>query len=528
MRQKPKGYFSLVLHSHLPFVKHPEHEYFLEEHWLFEAIIESYLPLLMNLSKLEAEGVKARITISLTPTLCEMLADHHLQEKFAAHLNKLIELSERECARLANDGVYFNVANFYRERLYALKNFYENNLQGNALNGYKNFMQKGVLEIITCGATHGFLPLLSVNEQAVRAQLRVAVMTHEKHLGVKPRGIWLPECAYYKGLDKLLAECGIEFFFLESHGLIYGQPTPRFGLYAPVFTPSGVAAFGRDPESGRQVWSSIGGYPGDADYRDFYRDIGYDLDYEYVKPYICPDGTRVFTGLKYHRITGQSEYKEVYVPEHAAGKARDHAENFHFNREKQIEHLSAFIDRPPLIVSPYDAELFGHWWFEGPDFIYHLFRAIAKYDVIDPITPAEYLEIYPTNQMIHPTPSSWGKDGYYDVWINPQNDWIYRHLHKIAEVMQSLAARFSGTKDELIERLLNQMNREVLLAQASDWAFLITTGTAVEYATKRTKTHISNFLRLAEMIDREIDEAYLAELEHKNSIFYGVTFEVWN
>ncbi|GHV06705.1 hypothetical protein AGMMS50229_11990 [Campylobacterota bacterium] len=275
------------------------------------------------------------------------------------------------------------------------------------------------------------------------------------------------------------------------------------------------------------MWSSISGYPGDPDYRDFYRDIGYDLDFDYISPYICPDGTRVFTGLKYHRITAQGGYKEVYKPKIAFERAREHASNFHFNREKQIEHLANYMDRPPLIVSPYDAELFGHWWFEGPEFIYNLFKEMHKNGVVEPITPREYLEIYPTNQMIHPSPSSWGKDGYFDVWINPQNDWIYPHLHKMADTMQTLATRFRNETDPLVCRLLDQMNRELLLAQASDWAFLITTGTAVEYATKRTREHIADFIRLTDMIERGIDETVLSDLEERHSLFEGIHFGIW-
>lgn len=522
-----RGYFSLVLHSHLPFVKHPQYGYFLEEQWLFEAIIESYLPLLINLEKLQNEGVKTRITISLTPTLCEMLSDFHLQAKFREHLDKLIKLSEIECKRLEHDAVYNNVAHFYKNRLSELRDYFVNQLNSCVLTGYKKFMQAGMIEIITCGATHGFLPLLSVNDQAVEVQLKVAVKTHQKHFGVSPKGIWLPECAYYDGLDEKLRANGIEFFFLESVGLAYGRPTPRFGLYAPIFTQNGVAAFARDPESSRQVWSSISGYPGDTDYRDFYRDIGYDLDYEYIKPYISPDGTRVFTGLKYHRITGTSEYKEVYNPQIAFERTKDHASNFHFNRAKQVEHLSQFMDRPPLIVSPYDAELFGHWWYEGPDFIYHLFKEIDKHKTLEPITPVEYLAKYPTNQMVHPSPSSWGRDGYYDVWLNPENDWIYRHLHALADKMEHLAHKYRDEPDQKTRRVLSQLNRELLLAQASDWAFLITTGTATNYSVKRTKEHISNFLRLEEMLESGVDDELLEELEGQNSLFYGVDFTVW-
>lgn len=197
-----KGYFSLVLHSHLPFVKHPEHDYFLEEHWLFEAIIESYLPLLMNLDRLQKEGVKVRLTVSLTPTLCEMLADEHLQEKFGLHLDKLIGLANKECARLAQDWVYRDVAYFYRDRLESLRRFFRESLENCVLSGYRRFMQAGMLEIITCGATHGFLPLLSVNERAVEVQLAVAVRTTKSIWGLNPKGSGCPNAPTTKGWIK--------------------------------------------------------------------------------------------------------------------------------------------------------------------------------------------------------------------------------------------------------------------------------------------------------------------------------------
>ncbi len=525
---QPKGYLSLVLHSHLPFVKHPEHDYFLEEHWLFEAILESYLPLLINLNALKREGTPFCLSVSLTPTLCEMLSDTHLMEKFDRHLNKLIELADKECERLAENRELHTVARFYQERLGQLKRFFEQELNCSVLDGYRALHRSGHLEILTCGATHGFLPLLSVNPKSIQVQLEIAVRTHKKHFGVPPRGIWLPECAYYEGLDEALSDVGIEFFFLESHALAYGRPTPRFGLYAPIFTPKGVAAFARDPESSRQVWSSIVGYPGDFDYRDFYRDIGYEREMAYIAPYICPDGTRVFTGLKYHRITGEGEDKAVYNPATALSRAQEHAYNFIFNREKQVEHLSHYMDRPPLITSPYDAELFGHWWFEGPEFLYHLFRALSQSPHLEAITPAGYLERYPTNQMIHPSPSSWGKNGYYEVWLNRDNDWIYRHLHRMADRLSALACHHQNEPDGPKRRLLNQMSRELLLAQSSDWAFLITPATATHYATKRTKEHISHFLRLEQMLKEEtIDEGFLNWLEQRHSLFEGEEFTLW-
>ena len=205
------------------------------------------------------------------------------------------------------------------------------------------------------------------------------------------------------GDDEILREYGIRFFFTDAHGILHASPRPKYGVFAPVYCPSGVAAFGRDLESSKQVWSAQEGYPGDPYYREFYRDIGYDLEYDYIRPYIHPSGLRVHTGIKYHRITGKTADKQPYIPWIARERAAVHAGNFMFNREKQIEYLVEIMDRRPIVVSPYDAELFGHWWFEGPQWLDFLLRKIA-YDQqnIELISPIDYLAIYPRNQVSTP------------------------------------------------------------------------------------------------------------------------------
>jgi 1,4-alpha-glucan branching enzyme len=522
-----KGYWVPVLHSHLPFVKHPDYEYFLEEHWLYEAISECYIPLLKNLKRLHDEGIDFRLTISVTPPLAEMLDDRHLMEKYERYLDRQIELGTKECKRTQDDTVYEGIAHFYYNKFIEIKEFFTNFLQRNVLNGYRFFNDLGKIEVITCGATHGFLPLLSVNEKAVEVQIEVAVAAHTKHFKKPPKGIWLAECAYYDGLDKILKENGIEFFFVDSHSLVYGEPTAINGVYAPIYTEHAVAAFARDPHSAKQVWSSKEGYPGDVNYRDFYRDIGYDLDYDYIKDHIDPDGTRVFTGYKYHKITGETDYKEVYNPYVASDITKSHAENFHYKREQQFEHLGQYMDRTPMVVSPYDAELFGHWWFEGPDFLYNLFKEIHNKHIFKAVTPLEYLSMYPKNQVINPSASSWGDEGYYDVWLNEANSWIYRHLHNMADDIINLANTYTNGADFNTTRLLNQMTKELLLAQSSDWAFLVTTKTAIEYSEQRTKEHISNFQTLKNMINSEINFELLEELEYKNSIFSFIDYRVF-
>jgi 1,4-alpha-glucan branching enzyme len=522
-----KGYWIPVLHSHLPFVKHPEHKNFLEEFWLFEAITECYIPLLQRLKKLDDENIDFALTISVTPPLAEMLDDIHLMEKYDRYLETLIELGHKEVIR-TKDSEYENIAKFYLYFFTQTKEFFDGFLNGNVLNGYRYFYDKNKIEVITCGATHGFLPLLSVNKEAVNAQIKLAKLSHEKHFNKSPKGIWLPECAYYDGLDVILNQNGIEFFIMDAHGIVYSDPTPKHAVYAPIITPNKVAAFGRDNESSKQVWSSKDGYPGDFCYRDFYRDIGYDLDFDYIKDYINPDGVRVFTGFKYHKITGNSDYKEIYDPLHAAYKTIEHAQNFHFNREKQITSISSMMDRLPIIVSPYDAELFGHWWFEGPEFLYNMFKEIDAHKVIKAITPVQYLNMYTENFIANPHPSSWGDQGYYDVWLNKSNDWIYRHLHEMADVMVESANLYKNNASTHQETLLNQMSRELLLAQSSDWAFLMTTATATEYSEARTKEHIGNFFKIKDMLDNTyFDEDFFTKISEKNSIFDFINFRTY-
>lgn len=516
-----KGYLCFVLHAHLPYVRHPEHEDFLEEKWLFEAITETYIPLIQVFDRLLRENIKFRLTMTLSPTLMSMFTDPLLQERYIRYLAKLIELADKEEGRTYGSP-FHETALIYKKRFGEAMSVFCDQYGRNLINAFKKFQDSGRLEIITCAATHGYLPLMALYPEAVRAQIKAAVDLYTRSLGRPPHGIWLPECAYTPGIDEILKENGLKFFFTDSHGVLYASRRPRFGVYAPIYCPSGVAAFGRDMESSKQVWSSQEGYPGDFEYREYYRDIGYDLDFEYIKPYIHPDGIRTHTGIKYYKITGKVDlsHKEPYNPRRAVERAAVHAGNFMFNRQHQILHLSSLMERPPIIVAPYDAELFGHWWFEGPVWLEYLIRKIAfDQNIIEMVTPSDYLQKFPCNQVAVPCSSSWGNKGYHEVWLCEANDWIYRHLHMAADRMTSMANRRPGAAG-VLRRALNQAARELMLAQSSDWAFIMSTGTMVEYALRRTKTHLNNFLRLyGEIEGGRIDEGWLSDLEHRNNIF---------
>ncbi len=522
-----KGYLALVLHAHLPFVRHPEHNFFLEEDWLYEAITETYLPLLDVFDQLYEDDIDFRITMSITPPLANMLSDELLISRYVRHLEKLIELTEKEIIRTKWLPEFHDSAIEYNRRIKKSYTLFTNKYEKNLIKQFKRFQDVGKLEIITSGATHGFLPLLRSNKNTVRAQVQVGVADYREKFGRNPRGIWNGECGYYLGLEDELAQAGINYFFVDAHGIIYGKERPVYGVFAPIVTPPGVAAFGRDIESSRSVWSARDGYPGDPNYREFYRDIGFDLDLDYIQPYIDPAGIRINTGIKYYRITGEPD-KQPYNFQNAINTADHHAYDFMQQRENQIENLSHQMNRPPLIVSPYDAELFGHWWYEGPQFINFLLRKIScDSDKIKLTTPSEYLEEFPENQLSQPAFSSWGNNGFGEVWLNDSNDWIYKHLHKAADRMVMIANKNKNATG-ILKRALNQAARELLLVQSSDWAFIMKTNTTVQYAHKRTNDHINRFTSLYEQIEAgNIHQNELKKIEDQDNIFSNIDFKVY-
>jgi len=533
------GHLALILHAHLPFVRHPEHEEFLEEDWLFEAITESYIPLLEMMQRLVRDEVPFKLTMTVTPTLCAMLEDQLLRERYLRHLERSIALAAREIERNGAD-----------DRLRALSEFYHANfsqcrarfLEWNRdlLSVFRQLREEGCLEIMASAATHGLLPLLQPSPEAVRAQVLIGCDAYRSTFGADPVGFWLPECAYMPRLEAIMQEANLRWFLVDAHGLMFGEPRPQRAIFAPCYTPAGPAVFARDRDSSRQVWSATEGYPGDPAYREFYRDIGFDLPLECLRP----DSTAAFprfTGIKYHRITARAGAKELYDPALAGAAADAHATHFLEARREQMKELRAHAFTP-IVVAPFDAELFGHWWFEGPQFLEAFIRkAVCQHQDLrltsraeygQPglrlTTPTEFLTAYPTQQTVAPAPSSWGENGHLAVWLDETNSWIYPHLHSAARRMSENARRHQQNPDALTDRVLQQLARELLLAQSSDWAFLIKTGTAKHYATKRVTDHLLRFNRLHDELARgEIDEAFLANCEWRDNLFPNVNWRCY-
>jgi 1,4-alpha-glucan branching enzyme len=530
LKNTPQGYLCLVLHAHLPFVRHPEHDYMFEENWFYEALTETYLPLLAHFTTLSDDRVPFRIALSITPTLCAMFSDELLQKRYLRHLSRLIELAEKETGRTKGNPELSEAAAMYLERFRRCRWLYEEVFGRDLAAAFGKFQEQGMLEILASAATHAFLPALQASENAVRAQVRVGVEAYRRLFGRDPMGFWLPECGYYPGLETILYKEKIRYCIVDSHGVLFAEPRPSCGVFAPVECANApVAAFGRDGESSRSVWSADEGYPGHPDYREFYRDIGFDLDIDYLRPYIDPAGIRVQTGIKYYKVTDRKGAdKKPYRRLDALRIADGHAEDFLHKRLSEIRRCAPLMDRPPLITAPYDAELFGHWWFEGPEWLNFLIRKIAfDQNALALITPSDYLALHPRSERCEPSFSSWGEGGYSAMWLNESNDWVYRHLSRMEERMAECAGRFPDAQG-LLRRALNQMARELMLAESSDWAFIMKSGTVVNYAVRRTREHIAAFLQLYDgAVRNAVDEKLLASLESRNNIFPDIDYRVY-
>ena len=517
---KATGDLLLVLHAHLPYV-HSSAPGSLEEDWYFQALLECYLPLLDVLEAAAADpSQQPRLSMGLSPTLLSLLSNRNLSERFGSWL-----AVRQELLLQAPSGFEAAAADLAQHLTQATSTWQR--CGGNLLPRFQKLQQAGVLDLLTCAATHGYLPLLRDCPEAVRAQLLTAVREHQRLLGVRPQGIWLPECAYYEGLDRLLVGCGLRYAILDGHGLLHGQPRPRYGVYAPICTPAGMAFFGRDSESTLPVWSARDGYPGDPDYREFHRDLGWDLAASELEQrgITCPRPL----GLKLHKVSGRQcslDAKQAYDPAGAMAAARRDAGHYLQGRAQHLQRLETAMERRPLLVAPFDAELFGHWWFEGPRFLAELFRQ-AEHHGVGLITLRDALSRGDSLQLCQPSPSSWGQGGYHNYWLNDSNAWVIPEWNRASRAMVQRVSR--GVGSERDRTLLNQAGRELLLAQSSDWSFILRAGTTTELARERIERHLGRFWQLLQAIDDHatLDEDWLAAICAEDGLFPSINAADW-
>ncbi|MBI3929494.1 MAG: DUF1957 domain-containing protein [Armatimonadetes bacterium] len=507
------GYLMLHLHAHLPFVADPiqfdvEDRWRPQGHpqeWYPEAVRETYLPLLDLFETLVAEGVDFKLSMDLSPPLVAMMKSQRHAADMLIYLDRLIQLARLEVERTRREEPHYRrVAEMHLQHLRrnrALFLGYGGDLAG----AFKKFQDAGYLELCTCIGTHPMLPLWTSQPQAIRGQALAAADCHLRVFGRPSHGVWLPECAYTPGIEPLLEEAGFGYFFSETHTVTRGDSPAEFGVNAPVYARgSRVAVFPRDPETGKQVWSGEEGYPGDVDYLEFHIRGG---------------------PFKYNRITDRQTgwHKEPYNPDWADKKAADHAGHFMDCRNARFEYLRRAMWKKPLAVATYDAELFGHHWYEGPRFLYYLFKKL-HYDqnVTELATPSAYLAANPVSQDMYPTVSSWGHQGTFEKWMYGHTAWMYRHAHEASEEMGRIGAR--GADTPVQSRVAAQAARQLMLAMSSDLPFVISNGHFIDRMKEQFFGALREFWRLSDMFWKSFegeppDMDRVRALELENCIF---------
>lgn len=510
------GYLLLHLHAHLPFIPDPVNfaaggtwrPMGYPQEWYPEAVRETYLPLLDIFERLTAEGVDFKLSLDLSPPLVAMMRSPRHQADVLEYLERLIQLASLEVERTRREEPHYRtVAQMHLSHLRRGRDLFVG--YGCDLSqAFRKFQDLGKLELLTCVGTHPMLPLWLMEPQAVRGQIFAAMDSHLETFGRPSVGIWLPECAYATGAERFLEEAGIRYFFSEAVTVLRGDSPAEFGVNAPVYVRgSKVAAFPRDPETGEQVWSGEMGYPGDPDYLDFHIRGG---------------------PFKYNRITSRESglSKAPYNPDWATSKASNQAEHFVQSRNARFDWLHRTMWKKPLIVAPYDAELFGHHWYEGPQFLYFVLKKL-HYDQnrTELTTGAAYLAENATAQELWPSVSSWGQKASFEKWVQGSNAWMYRHAHEAAREMSRMVKQ--GVRDELDRRLLQQAARQLMLAMSSDLPFVISNGHFVDRMKTLYFDALRGFWELSAMFRRTlegipVDLTRLRELELENNVFPDV------
>ncbi len=554
----PSGAFTFVLHSHLPYARLAGRWPHGEE-WIHEATSETYIPLLDALYDLHEAGTEIHLTIGLTPILVEQLADADVLDHLDSYLDEKIKAAKADVTRFEkeeHEGLTF-LANFYVDWFEHTKQSFDDRFKRNIIGAFKTLQDEGVIEIITSAATHGYLPLLG-RDSSIYGQIKSGVEAYKRHFGRAPRAIWLPECAYRPayitddgqkrpGIEQFLQELGIGLFFSETHTIEGGQPVgvaagDAIGPYgeikrryvipirqaiperaASTLQPyyvsdtaagpgaeqhSGVVVIGRDNRTGMQVWSADWGYPGDYDYREFHK-------------------KDAISGLQYWRVSGARiglGQKELYNPDWAAYKVGEHARHFAWLVADRLQQHHDQTGQYGLIASNYDTELFGHWWFEGIEWIKQVLQGLAENPVVELTSASDFIERHPPSQVLHIPESSWGMGGTHWTWDNHDTHWMWGPIHSAEGRMEALVAQYPDP-DADTEDVLNMAARELLLLQSSDWPFLVTTGQAREYAIRRFTRHVERFEALASSLEVGAPDKQMAdELFEVDKVFPNIDF----
>lgn len=567
------GNYILILHTHLPWVlHHGTWPHGID--WLNEAVTECYIPLLNIFNSLMDEGIYPKVTLDISPVLCEELEHPDFKQGFIDYCNEKIKAAgddEKQFKAWGWDDHHIYLTQYWQEWYTARKSDFLEKYNSSIIGALKKLQNEGAIEIMTCGATHGYLPLLGT-DKSINLQVKAAVENYKKHFGHKPRGMWLPECAYRPsynwksllpiypfhierlrpGIEQFLARNGIEYFVTDQDLLQRSTPigiytdihleqflpinSPAFSYKPWSFTKSpldlynisssekieyGTAvAFTRHRDISMQVWSGEVGYPGESNYLDFHK-------------------KHMVSRLRYWRVTDNKAdmmYKLLYHPDWTQEKIDLQTNHFIHHIENTLNWNKRTTGKFGTLCTPFDTELFGHWWFEGPEFIKSVLKGLHHSPYVKAATASEQLIREKPLETISIPEGSWGRNNNHDVWSNNETKWTYELMYNDENRLLAIYDKYPPAgMNAMMRRIITQALRELMLLQSSDWQFLIFTHSARDYAEQRFSFHHSDFNRLCDLAEKYSenglfdaqDELYLKETETRNNPFPELELEWW-
>lgn len=496
-----RSLLAFVLHSHIPYCRKQGVWPFGEE-WVFEAMAETYIPMLDLMAEALPAEAGACLSVAVSPILCEQLADDYMKQRFLEYIDARIAAARRDIERHmeVHDDIMASIAGDYLEQCEAVKRSFLERWHRDLVGAFRRLAQDGRIEIMTTAATHAYLPLLG-DADRVRAQLRTGALAIQHHLGVRPKAAWLPELGYSPGaLDAALQEIGVDCILVDPSSV---RPTPgRSGaasLARYTLGGSDMRVLVRDDVAVAQVWSPDTGYPGDGAYREFHK-------------------RHELSGIPYWRVTSKLtalDYKQLYRPQEADAAARRHAEHFC----QFVAERVAGVDGG-LVVAPFDMELFGHWWHEGVTWLSHVIHIVSESAGMSLASVSRAADEGTWGGDVELTDGSWGEGPPHSNWTNnsTRSMWtVLRDAHALKRQLDAATVRLSPRQLELAAAA----SRELMLAEASDWPYLVGVGQASEYARARFRAHVDNFMRLARAaLDSACDDASaLRDIAAQDEVF---------
>jgi 1,4-alpha-glucan branching enzyme len=471
-----------VLHTHLPWVAH-HGTWPVGEEWLHQAFTGSWRRVLAMLESLAAEGYSDVLTLGVTPVVASMLDDQYCLGEIHSWAGRWQLRAEQLGVQSDRSGDHATLAAHERRAATAcLADLESRWLTGGLSAVLRPLLDASTVELIGGPATHPFQPLLI--ERFAAAQLAVGLSDPSLRLGSKPSGIWAPECGYAPGMEQLYQAQGISHFLVD--GPAVGDRT-GFGYQV---ADSEVVCFARDRPISHRIWSARDGYPSGSDYRDFHTfDHG--------------------SGFRSSRVTSldtPAQSKRPWDPAAAAAAVRRDAHRFVSDIVDRLSRLRDEHGREALVVAAFDTELFGHWWYEGPDFLEAVLRLLPQANV-RVSTLSRSREAGLLDGRIELPASSWGAGQDWRVWDNEQvADLVEESAQVQKRLLGLLDGLFGGDCTSALQvrgrdPVADQLCREAFLLTSSDWAFMVSRDSAADYARARAAEHARRFASLADLVE---------------------------